>query len=272
MMRSLWTAASGMSSQQMKVDTISNNLANVNTFGFKKERLEFKSLLYDTMQRANLDPANQTGRPVNLQVGSGVRPIATTRIFSPGNLQRTEHQLDFAIQGDAFFAILREPDVVAFTKDGSFKVSPTDEGLMIVTSEGFPVLGVDGEPLIIPDEVMVRDLVVQEDGSVGFRTAAGTQEDLGIQIDLVQFSNPQGLEAVGANLFMVTPSSGEPVSESDGEVNRFSMLMQGVLEMSNVQVANEMVNLIVAQRAYELNSRAIQASDEMLQQANQLRR
>ena len=272
MMRSLWTAASGMSSQQMQVDTISNNLANVNTFGYKKERVEFKSLLYDTMQRANLDRANQTGRPVNLQVGSGVRPIATARIFSQGNLQRTEHQLDFAIEGDAFFAIQRDEDTVAYTKDGAFKVSPTDEGLMIVTSEGYPVLGVDDEPIIIPEEVMVRDVVVTDDGRLGYRTREGTQEDLGFQIDLVQFSNPQGLEAIGANLFVVTTASGDPVKESEGEVNRLSILQQGALEMSNVQVANEMVDLIVAQRAYELNSRAIQTSDDMLQQANNLKR
>lgn len=277
MMRSLWTAASGMTSQQQNVDTISNNLANVNTFGYKKERMEFKSLLYETMKRADLDEANQTGRPVNLQIGHGVRPIAVARMFSTGNFERTDYQLDFAIDGNGFFVVSRgetaagEQDI-GYTKDGAFKISPSDEGNRLVTAEGYPILGVDDEPIIIPPEVAITSLTIGEDGIMTYMTADGVQEDLGLQIDIVQFPNLQGLEAIGSNLYAATTASGEAVKESEGETTRVSRLVQGALEMANVQVAEEMVNLIVAQRAYELNSKAIQTSDDMLQQANNLKR
>lgn len=271
MMRSLWTGASGMIGQQQNVDTIANNLANVNTFGYKKERMEFKTLLYDTMQRADLDPVNQTGRPVNLQLGLGVRPIATARLFSTGNMERTDVPLDFAIEGDGFFVVQRSEDEIRYTKDGAFKVSLTDEGSMLVTSEGYPILSVDDEPIILPENVMVKDINVDEEGNIFYTGVDSVVEDLGLQIQLVQFSNPQGLEGIGSNLLAITPASGEPMPEVEG-VNRPSRLVQGVLEMSNVQVAEEMVNLIVAQRAYELNSKVITTSDDMLQTANNLKR
>jgi len=272
MMRSLWTAASGMTAQQTNVDLIANNLANVNTAGFKKERMEFKSLLYQTMSRATVDPGTGFVGPSNLQVGLGVRPIATTRIFEMGNLERTENNLDFAINGPAFFAIQRNLDTIAFTRDGNFRLSVGDGGLMLVTAEGFPVLDIDDEPIIIPDDVNVSTMSVQDDGTILFTAADGTIEDLGLQIALVQFPNVQGLEAIGNNLFLATAASGEPMLESDGETVQISNVLQGFIEMSNVQLAEEMVRLIIAQRAYEINSRAIQASDDMLQQANNLRR
>ncbi len=273
MMRSLWTAASGMTTQQMNVDTISNNLANVNTFGYKKERLEFKTLLYDTLQRASLDPANQTGRPVNLQVGHGVRPVATARTFTRGNTQKTENQLDFAVNGDGFFVIQQDDETVAYTKDGSFKMNVTDDGgFTIVTSEGFQVLGIDDEPITIPNGVSVADLYVSPLGEIGYTNTDREFIDLGIRFDLVQFTNPQGLEAIGKNLFAATVTSGEPIRESDGDIVRISNITQGEIELSNVSVAEEMVNLIVAQRAYELNSKAIQTSDDMLSLANNLKR
>jgi flagellar basal-body rod protein FlgG len=272
MMRSLWTAASGMIGQQQNVDTISNNLANVNTYGYKKERMEFKTLLYDTLERANLDPANPPGRPVNLQIGLGTRPAATARIFSQGSVERTDYPLDLAINGDGFFIIETSADTVAYTKDGSVKLSPIDEGLMLTTSEGNPLLSADGERLIIPPEVMAKDINVSREGVLSYMDTAGTYVDLGMRVGLAQFPNVQGLEAVGSNLFIATPASGEAVVEAPGDVNRLSALIQGALEMSNVQVATEMVDLIVAQRAYELNSKAIQTSDEMLQQANNLKR
>lgn len=272
MMRSLWTAASGMTSQQMNVDTISNNLANVNTTGYKKERLEFKSLLYQNMERATLDPANSVNRPVNLQVGLGVRPIATGRIFDTGNFERTDNKLDFAIEGNGFFAVQRSENEIDYTKDGSFKLSVVDEGSMLVTSEGYPILNTDGEPIVIPPEVMIDSMNVSEDGKIGYTDSTGTFVDLGIQFDMVQFSNSQGLLAIGGNLLSKTPATGEAMHEIDGEVNKTSRLVQGVLEMSNVQVAQEMVKLIVAQRAYELNSKAIQTSDDMLQLANNLKK
>ncbi len=272
MMRSLWTASSGMSAQQLNVDTISNNLANVNTTAYKKERLEFKSLLYQTMQRADLDPANANGRPVNLQVGLGVRPIATARIFERGNFEATMGKTDFAIDGDGFFMVQRTPDQIAYTRDGSFKISNTDAGIMLVTAEGYPVLGVDDQPIIIPEDVPIGRLSIADDGTISFNDVDNVAQDLGMQIAMVQFSNVQGLEAIGSNLFTTTASSGLALYEANGEVNKGSTLIQGFIEMSNVQVAEEMVKLIVAQRAYELNSKAITTSDEMLQQANNLKR
>ncbi len=274
MMRSLWTAASGMTSQQQNIDVISNNLANVNTTGYKKERLEFKTLLYDTIQRADLDAGNSPSRPVNLQVGLGVRPAATARIFTIGNMAKTDVKTDFAIEGDGFFQVrygANDTDV-GYTRDGSFKLSATADGLMLVTTEGYPILGVDGDVIIIPEDAQVQSINVDERGVFSVVNADKETVDLGLQLNLVQFSNPQGLEAKGANLLLETAASGAPVLESEGNTPTLSNVRQGILEMSNVQVAEEMVNLIVAQRGYELSSKAIQASDEMLQQANNLRR
>ena len=272
MMRALWTAASGMTAQQLNVDTISNNLSNVNTYGYKKERLEFKTLLYETMQKADLDASYATGRPVNLQVGHGVRPIASSRSFMQGNLQVTNNYLDFAIEGNGFFVIQRGNGEITYGKDGAFKLSVMDEGNMIVTAEGYPVLGVDGEPIIIPFEIIVSSVTVDESGMFFYSDADNQTQDLGFQFDLVQFPNPQGLLADGANLYKTTSASGEAMHEADGEVPKLSRIRQMTLEMSNVAVADEMVNLIIAQRAYELNSKAIQTSDDMLQTANNLKR
>lgn len=261
-----------MTAQQMNVDLIANNLANVNTAGFKKQRMEFKTLLYQTMVRPTVDPATGIVAPSNLQVGLGVRPVATTRIFEMGNLERTENNLDFAINGPGFFAIQRNLDTIAYGRDGNFRLSVADGGLMLVTAEGFPVLGVDDDVIIIPEGVNAATMRVSDDGTLLFTTVDGEIEDLGLQIALVQFANPQGLEAIGSNLFIVTASSGEPLLEADGMTAQTSVILQGFIEMSNVQLAEEMVRLIIAQRAYEINSRAIQASDDMLQQANNLRR
>ena len=273
MMRSLWTAASGMSSMMLQIDTISNNLANVNTTGFKRERVEFKSLLYETMQRANLDPVNMTGRPVNLQVGHGVRPAATTRMFTQGSFMRTDRPLDFAISGDGFFQVRRNFDEYYFTRDGAFHFMPLDDGsLILTTATGYPVIGMDGGEIIIPPGVAAGDMTVMEDGVIYIRDEDGFPADSGMQIALVQFSNPNGLEAAGNNVFVETIASGPPLFEADGETGRVSRLVQNFLEMSNVQIAEEMIGLIVTQRAFDLNSRAITTSDEMLQTANGLKR
>lgn len=271
MMRSLWTAASGMKGQQLNVDTITNNISNVNTTGYKKERLEFKSLLYQTIDRASLDEQD-TGRPVNLQVGLGVNPIATSRMFSIGSLQKTENKLDFAIEGDGFF-LIRKPgeERPYFTKDGSFKISPSGQGNLLVTSEGYNVLNSEGEPIVLDASVPVNSLVVDKKGAITYNRN-GTNEASGMTIGLVQFSNPQGLEAVGGNLLSSSSASGEPIFEDNGELSKKSSITQGFLELSNVNIAEEMVNLIVAQRAYELNSKSITTSDEMLQQANNLKK
>jgi flagellar basal-body rod protein FlgG len=259
-----------MTTQQLNVDNIANNLANVNTYGYKKERMEFKTLLYETMKRATLDPANQTGQPVNLQVGHGVRPIAVSRIMTMGSLQRTDNPQDFAIEGEGYFAV-RRGDETLYTRDGSFKLSPMDEGLMLVTSDGYPVLGTDDGPILFDHNVIFSDVSIDDFGMM-YYIVNNTVEPLDMQIMLVQFPNAQGLEAVGSNFLRETTASGEPLMEAEGEVNRLSRLMQGVLEMSNVQVADEMVNLIVAQRAYDLNSKAISTSDDMLNTANNLKR
>lgn len=261
-----------MTAQQSNVDVIANNLANVNTTGFKRERMEFKSLLYQTLSRATIDPITGAVGPSNLQIGLGVRPISTTRIFEMGNLENTGNNLDFAINGPGFFVIQRNLDTTAFSRDGNFRLSVADDGLMLVTAEGFPVLGVDEDVIIIPEEVNPATMRVGEDGTILFTNADGEIEDLGLQIALVQFANVQGLEAIGSNLFLATAASGEPLLEADGEVVQLSEILQGFIEMSNVLLAEEMVRLIIAQRAYEINSRAIQASDDMLQQANNLRR
>lgn len=271
MMRSLWTAASGMTTQQLNVDNIANNLANVNTTGFKKERVEFQSLLYQTMTRANFNDGAATARPANLQVGHGVRATATTRMFTQGNMQSTESNLDFAIQGPGFFMVQMTNDQVGFTRDGTFKASADGDEFTLVTSQGYQILGVDGAPLSFPIEYNINSMTVDPSGSI-FLADGSESIDTGLQIGIFQFPNTQGLEAIGGNILVTTSASGEPLSEADGETNTISMIVQGFLEMSNVQIAQEMVNLIIAQRAYELNSRAITTSDEMLQNANNLKR
>ncbi|NMA83237.1 MAG: flagellar basal-body rod protein FlgG [Epulopiscium sp.] len=271
MMRSLWTAASGMKAQQLNIDTISNNLANVNTTGYKKERLEFQDLLYETIQRSAND-GEGGGRPVNLQVGHGVRPIATFKNFSTGNIETTENPLDIAIDGKGFFAIENRNGEEVYTRNGSFKVSVIDDELMLVTSDGYPVLGLDDEPIYIPENVQIEDLTITEDGILQYVDEDQEVQELDNQIKIVQFANRAGLEAVGQGFYKMTPASGEPLYEADGEILNPSRLIQGALESSNVQVVEEMVKMIIAQRAYDINSKAIQTSDDMLATANQLKR
>jgi len=276
-----------MTAQQMQVDTIANNLANVNTSGFKRERLEFSTLLYQTIQRAELDTANPPGRPVNLQVGLGVRPVATSRDFGIGSFERTDQPLDFAISGQGFFNVrhssIADPvEVIAYTRNGAFHAMPTGVGsneLILVTNAGLPVLGVDGEPIIFEDWVVISDLDVAGDGLIRHPDPEDVMAPSIViaQIAITQFPNPQGLEGIGNNLFLQTSASGEPVLEIEDmegpvEVTRPSQVIQGLLEMSNVNVANEMVNLITTQRAYEMNARVISTSDQMLQEAVNLRR
>jgi len=259
-----------MTAQMLNIDTVTNNIANVNTTGFKRERLEFKTLLYETMQRADLDPVNMTGRPVNLQVGHGVRPAATTRIFTQGSLQHTGRPIDFAIEGSAFFEVRSNFDEYVYTRDGSFQLMPMEDGtLILTTSMGFPVMSVDGEEIILPEGLTAEELIVSQEGMF-FANIDGVFTDLEFQIRLVQFANPNGLEATGNNLFRETVASGPTLSEADDETGRLSRLIQGYIEMSNVSIAEEMISMIVAQRAFDTNSRGITTSNEMLQTANQL--
>ena len=273
MMRSLWTAASGMSNQILQIDNIANNLANVNTTAFKRERVDFQTLLYTTMRRADLDPVNMTGRPVNLQVGHGVRASGTTRLFEQGILQRTELPTDFAIEGRGFFEVRRDFDEFLFTRDGTFAFMPLDDdSLILTTSNGYPVMDVDGDEIIIPPGIAAADVIVSDTGELSFLDFDGLVTPLGFIIRIVQFPNPQGLEAVGGNMFVETIASGMPLFEIDGETGTVSRIRQGFLEMSNVSIADEMISMITAQRAFDLNSRAITTSDEMLQTANNLKR
>jgi flagellar basal-body rod protein FlgG len=269
MVRALWTAASGMTSQQLNVDTISNNLANVNTTGYKKETTNFKSLLYQTMESANVPGVQQ---PTSMQVGHGVRTLGNSRNYSMGILQETGNKTDMAIEGNGFFTVLKG-DQMTYTKDGSFRISLTEDGsYALVTSDGNPVLSVEDEPILVGNEVSADKLVIGKDGSV-YYTDEETKTRMDIaQLKIVQFSNIEGLEAIGSNLYIGTPASGEPLVEGDSDGLTKSTIRTGYLEGSNVQVAEEMVKLIVAQRAYELNSTAIKAADTMLQQANELKR
>jgi flagellar basal-body rod protein FlgG len=266
MMRALWTSSSGMKAMQFNVDTIANNLANVNTTAFKKERAEFEDLLYVTMERAYM--MENRGRPVNLQVGHGVVAKSISRDFTEGSLQHTENPLDFAIIGDGFFSIRYADGNIYYTRDGSFKLSVSDEGNMLTTSRGYPLLDENGEPIYI--DFPLEQMVVSEQGEVSYRDEEGFIIPTGQRIGLFKFNNPQGLESVGGNMYSENSASGFAVF--DDELGEPSIIRQGYLEASNVQVVEEMVKLITAQRAYELNSKAITTADEMLGLANNLKR
>jgi len=270
MVRGLWTAASGMIAQQVNVDTISNNLANVNTVGYKKEATNFKSLLYETMQSPSIPGVQQP--PTSMQVGHGVRALPNTRTYSMGLLQETGGITDMAIEGKGFFVVQRNGQTT-YTKDGSFRTALTEDGsYALVTSDGNPVLSDEDQSILIPKDVSIDKIVVEKDGSVYYTDeATKTRMDIA-KIKVVQFSNAEGLEAIGNNLFVQTRASGEPLVEGDSEDIVSSNIKTGFLEGSNVEVAEEMVKLIVAQRAYELNSTAIKTVDTMLQQANELKR
>lgn len=262
MIRSLYTAATGMEAQQLNMDVIANNLANVNTSGFKKSRVDFQDLLYQTLRTAGSTQAQGMQVPTGIQVGLGTRAAAIQKIFTPGDYQQTGNDLDLIIEGDGFFQVMLPSGELAYTRDGSFKID--GEG-RVVTSDGYPV-----QPEItIPAET--KDIAIGADGTISV-TAAGQNEpqELG-QIQIVKFLNPAGLISEGRNLLVTSAASGEPITGTPG-TDGLGTIAQGFVEMSNVKVVEEMVNMIVAQRAYEVNSKSIQSSDEMLSIANSLRR
>lgn len=270
MMRALWTAGSGMKAQQFNVDVISNNLANVNTTGYKKERAEFKDLLYETMGRAYV--LDGSGKPVNLQVGHGTAVSATVRNFDSGNVDKTDSTLDFAIEGEGFFTVLGPQGTVQYTKDGSFKISVTEDGLRkLTTSDGYAVLDDAEQEIVFDTDVDISKFVVTTQGQMSYIDAEGATVSLDQTMGMVNFPNKYALEAVGRNLFSSNSATGEPIQANEDTAGK-SLINQGFLEASNVQVVDEMVKLIIAQRAYEVNSKAIQSSDDMLQIANNLRR
>jgi flagellar basal-body rod protein FlgG len=262
MVRSLWSAATGMVAQQMNVDNIANNLANVNTVGFKKNRIEFQDLLYQNMRIAGTSTAQGIESPVGMQVGLGVRPGAIHGIFSQGNVQTTNNPLDMMVEGDGFFRIQMVDGSIGYTRDGSFTLN--SEGA-ICTNSGYYL-----EPrIVVPPNSTA--LTIGVDGTVSV-TIAGQNypEEIG-QLDLAKFINPAGLERTGRNLYKETAASGEPFVGMPGEEG-LGNISQGFLETSNVQAVEEMVNMIAAQRAYEMNSKTIQTSDDMLGIANNLKR
>jgi flagellar basal-body rod protein FlgG len=253
-----------MTGQQFNIDTISNNLANVNTTGFKMNRPDFEDLLYQTLRLAGTPATEVTNVPTGIQVGHGVKPAATQKIFTQGSLQETGNVSDLAIEGEGFLRVLLYDGTYGYTRDGSFKI---DSNGQLVTSNGYRVM-----PEVIFPEGFLRDTItVSQDGRVTVKVG-GSDEILEIgQIELYRFVNPTGLQSIGENLFKITNASGEPIAGRPG-FDGMGKVIHKFLEMSNVSVVQEMVNMIVAQRAYELNSKAIQTSDTMLGIANGLKR
>jgi flagellar basal-body rod protein FlgG len=259
-----------MVAQQTNVDTIANNLANVNTTGYKTEKAEFKSLLYQTVQ-TRTTTANGEQKPIPAQVGLGTRTASITSMFKQGAFFASESPTAFAIDGDGFFAVRGTDGETYYTKNGDLRLVIGGEGIVLTNNEGYPVLDTEGNPVTFPEDIVSSRLVATDDGKFSLREADNSLTDLNVQIGLWQFNNPSGLTKMAGGIFAVSDASGPAINEATGNV-RPSGIKQGYLEGSNVQVADEMVNLIVAQRAYEMNSKAIQASDEMLGQANQLKR
>jgi flagellar basal-body rod protein FlgG len=260
MIRALYTARTGMSGQQLQLDTISNNLANVNTAGFKKARVQFEDLFYQNLRNAGVQSASGTQVPVGIQVGMGVRPVAVEKIFTQGDFSQTGNELDWAIEGRGFFKVVRE-GLEYYTRAGNFK---RDSDGYIVTPNGDRL-----QPeFAIPDGTVSVNI-----DSSGLLTALDENNQiLGTQqYTIFRFTNPAGLEAVGNNLFQVTDASGDPVEENPG-TNGVGTIAQGFIETSNVDVAEEIVNLIITQRAFEVNSKAVTTADNFLEIANNLKR
>ncbi len=273
MVRSLWTAATGMISQQTNVDTIANNLANVNTIGYKTEVAEFKSLLYQELQ-TRTTTANGENKPVGAQVGLGVRNSAITSMFKQGSMLASTSDTAFAIQGEGLFAVRGEDGQNYYTRNGNFIFTrAANNGIMLATTDGLPVLNRQGNPITLNNNYVASRITVNSDGELTYPDANNNLQPIpGMAIGLFQFSNPSGLEKVQDTLYAPTAASGPAINEANNNNVERSEILQNYLEGSSVQVADEMVNLIVAQRAYEMNSRAITTTDEMLQQANQLKR
>jgi flagellar basal-body rod protein FlgG len=264
MVRSLWSAASGMIGQQANIDTISNNLSNVNTSGYKKQRAEFEDLIYQTIRTAGTPATEDTVTPVGVQMGHGVKLAATQREFTQGALQNTEGISDIALSGDGFFRIMMYDGSYAYTRDGSFKI---DSNGQLVTSNGYKVM----PEIILPENFIPSTLNIAQDGRVSVKIPGNDDPiDVG-QIELYRFPNPAGLSAVGENAFKLSNASGDPIAGRPG-YDGMGKTIHKMLEMSNVSVVREMVNMIVAQRAYEFNSKAIQTSDNMLGTATSLKR
>ncbi len=250
-----------MAAQQLQLDVISNNLANVNTSGFKKARVDFQDLIYQTLRPSGADQAQGSEMPVGQQIGLGTRAISVQKLFTTGEFKQTGNPLDMAIEGKGFFQVLTPSGELAYTRDGAFK---TDSEGRLVTSDGY----------LLQPEITIpanyQEIVVGVDGTVSVVLPGQNEAQQLGQIQTVSFSNPAGLSNEGHNLYRPTASSGDAVTGTPGQ-DGLGGLASGILEMSNVQVVEEMVNMIIAQRAYEINSKAVQSADEMLRIANSLR-
>ena len=260
MINSLWISKTGMEAQQMQLDVIANNLANVSTTGFKRASAVFEDLMYQNLRQAGSNSSEQSQLPTGLQVGLGVRTVATSRSFSQGNLQQTSNKLDVAIQGNGFFQVTMPDGTTNYTRDGSFQV---DSQGRLVTATGLPV----GNGVTIPANA--TSVSIAANGMVSVQMPGNVTPQAVGTIALASFINPAGLDPKGQNLYAETPASGQPNSGTAG-ANGMGALMQGFVETSNVNVVQELVTMIQTQRAYEMNSKAIQTSDQMLQKLGQL--
>lgn len=264
-MRALWTAATGMKNLQLAIDNTSNNISNVNTTGYKSQRTEFKDLMYARLSYR--DNSDKTGVPVGLEVGHGVRSAAIVRNFMKGSIKTTQNPYDVAIDGRGFFEVLNASGEPELTRDGSFKLGLTEDGLALLTADGYKVQGREGDIIF---EGEFEELKIELNGTVKIRRPgddAALFEIVG-RIKILDVPNPSGLVSVGSNQYISSPASGETFLVENPETK----VLQNALEMSNVQVVDEMVNLITQQRAYEINSKAIQTADRMLEIANNLKR
>jgi flagellar basal-body rod protein FlgG len=262
MIRALWTAASGMQGQQKSIDVVANNLANVNTTGFKRSRADFQDLMYQNLKSTGSPATNTTQVPTGIQIGLGSRLAAVTKIFTAGDMTQTGNELDIAIEGNGFFPITLPDGTLGYSRAGAFKRDSTGQ---VVTSDGNPL----SPAITIPNNA--TKINIGSDGTVSVQVAGQNATTTVGTLQLASFSNPSGLSSQGKNIYLPTDSSGAATTSTPGQ-NGTGTVAQGLLEMSNVNVAEEMVNMIVGQRAYEINSKAVTAADEMLQTANNLKR
>lgn len=260
MIRSLWISKTGLDAQQTQMDVIAHNLANVSTTGFKRSRAVFEDLLYQNIRQPGAQSSQQTQLPSGLQLGTGVRAVATERIFTQGNLQQTENSRDVAINGNGFFQVLLPDGTTAYTRDGSFQ---TDSNGTMVTSSGFALQ----PPITVPANT--TSISIARDGTVSVTTAGSNTSTQVGNMQMANFINPAGLLSKGENLYLETSASGNPNAGTPG-INGLGFITQGYIETSNVNVVEELVNMIQTQRAYEINSKAITTSDQMLQKLTQM--
>jgi len=262
MIRALWTAGTGMNVQQVNLDIIANNIANVNTNGFKRSRADFQDLMYQTLRLQGVKTGEGNQVPTGIEIGHGAMLAAVQKVFMQGDFQETQNELDLAIEGNGFLTVIMPTGEKGYTRSASLK---RDSDGKIVTSDGYPL-----EPSItIPNNAI--SISIRSNGTVSAKLSNQSEPQQLGNIELAMFPNPSGLKSMGKSLYMETDASGSPITGKPGE-NGLGTRLQGFLEMSNVNVMQEMIHLIVGQRAYEVNSKAIQAADEMLQMANNVRR